>query len=127
MTWCVPFRAVAPEAEKCFRLSHPAKSSTDPMVAEGRATWVRFFTRRPGHFTRSAVLTPEMDVDVNAGIHRCGYQMWMWVSVSLRRGLRTLEVRVVLVSKVDRRGGLEAFREALLEICGGSFDVIEGR
>ena len=99
------------------------------MVAEGRATWVTFFTSRPGHFTRSAVLTPEMDVDVNAGIHRCGYQMRMWLQVSVLtlRGLRTLEVRVVLVSKFDRRGVLEAFREALLEISGSSFDVIEGR
>ena len=99
----------------------------DPVVAEGRATWVRFFA--PGHFTRSAVLTPEMDVDVNAGIHRCGYQMRMWLQVSVLtlRGLRTLEVRVVLVSKFDRRGVLEAFREALLEIGGSSFDVIEGR
>ena len=68
MTWCVPSRPLAPLAEKCFSLSKPAKSSRKPVVEGGRPTWVRLFA----YFTRSAVLTPEMDVYVCVSACVCG-------------------------------------------------------
>ena len=66
MTWCVPFRAVAPWAEKCCSLSNLAKSPTDPVVCDGRTTWVRFFTH-----TKAAVST-EMGVCVCGWGYGCG-------------------------------------------------------
>ena len=71
VTWCVPFRAPAPWAEKCFSLSKLAKSSRKPVVEGGRPTWVRLFA----HFTRSAVAT-EMDVYVCVSACVCGGLTW---------------------------------------------------